>query len=94
MWAAFGNLKATARTQTLVSGWLGLTYSKGQHMVTEPKGGYDVDVCKSWRTGLGCGAAGHRAGDCKQLRTGPTEYSNNRNNRSSGGPINSNGRTT
>ncbi len=50
-------------------------------MVTEPKDRYDVDVCKSWRSSRGCGAAGHRVGDCKQLRNGPTETANNRNNR-------------
>ena len=66
-WDMFGKLKTDAAAKPHVPGWDGLTWSlKGQQSTT-PKEGFQIDTCKSWRTGKGCGAAGHRVNRCKIL---------------------------
>jgi hypothetical protein len=66
-WAAFDALKAASSKDSPVPGWEGLTYSKRGEVSTENKPGFTMDFCKSWRTGKGCGAWGHRTRSCKEL---------------------------
>jgi hypothetical protein len=75
-WQVFDEMRRLAQGQPTVAGWHGITYSnKEGERVTERKEGFRMDFCKSWRTGKGCGKAGHQVSACKELYpTGAQTY--------------------